>query len=295
MRKQFVKTIEAIFRKNKKIFLLLGDIGVFAFKNLINKEKNRAINIGILEQSTISFAAGMSKMGMIPVVHTIAPFITSRAFEQIKIDFGYQKLRGNFVTVGSSYDYSKLGCTHHCPEDVNLMKNIPGLQIVIPGSSYEFHQLFNQAYSNKSATYFRLSEYENKDKFHIKFGEAKLLQKGKGLTVIAIGPVLNLLKNFVKNYNINLLYLTTVRPLDEKKLKKICKNSDKIMIIEPYYTGSINSDISKILKKKINFVNISVPFDFIHNYGSKEENDKKIGFTEKNIENQIKKLISLKK
>ena len=82
----------------------------------------------------ISIAVGISNEGFNPIVHTIAPFIVNRAFEQLKIDFGYNKLKGNFVSIGSSYDYAALGCTHHCPEDVNLMYNIPGMDIVVPSS-----------------------------------------------------------------------------------------------------------------------------------------------------------------
>ena len=125
MRKQFNKTITDIFLKDKKAVMLLGDIGVFAFRHLFKKYPKRLYNIGILEQSMISIAAGISNEGFNPIVHTIAPFIVNRAFEQLKIDFGYNKLKGNFVSIGSSYDYAALGCTHHCPEDVNLMYNIP--------------------------------------------------------------------------------------------------------------------------------------------------------------------------
>ena len=79
MRIQFNKTVQRLFKKNKKLFIILGDIGVYGFKDLL-KEK-RAINIGILEQATISFAAGLAKIGFIPVVHTIATFMVNRAFE----------------------------------------------------------------------------------------------------------------------------------------------------------------------------------------------------------------------
>ena len=129
MRKQFVKTISKLFIKDKKIVMLLGDIGVFGFRNLFKLYSKRIYNIGILEQSMISLAAGLSNEGMKPIVHTIAPFIVNRAYEQLKIDFGYNKLNGNFISIGASYDYASLGCTHHCPEDINLMHNIPNMQI----------------------------------------------------------------------------------------------------------------------------------------------------------------------
>ena len=128
MRKQFVSTFESLIKKDKKLSLLLCDIGVFGFRNSIAKYPNRVMNIGILEQSTIGVAAGMSRSGLIPVIHTIAPFLVERAFEQIKIDFGYQDIGCNLVSVGASYDYASLGCTHHCPADVALLKNIPVTQ-----------------------------------------------------------------------------------------------------------------------------------------------------------------------
>lgn len=293
MRKQFVKTVEKIFSK-KNIALILGDIGVHAFSKLMKKYPNRAINIGILEQSTISFAAGLSKLGIIPIIHTIAPFMISRCFEQIKIDFGYQKLSGNFVSVGASYDYSKLGCTHHCPEDINLIKNIPGMQIVIPGNSFEFDRLFLSSYKNNFPTYFRLSERENDKSFKVKFGKANIIQEGTKATIIVVGPAFNFIKNLIKKYNVNIIYLTTIVPIDKNTIKKICKNTSKIMIIEQYYQSSMNNEISKILNKKINFCNVSVPLRFLSNYGSVKEIDKQIDFEEKKIENKLIKLISSK-
>ena len=293
MRKQFVKTVEKIFSE-KNIVLILGDIGVHAFSKLMKKYPNRAINIGILEQSTISFAAGLSKLGIIPIIHTIAPFMISRCFEQIKIDFGYQKLSGNFVSVGASYDYSKLGCTHHCPEDINLIKNIPGMQIVIPGNSFEFDRLFLSSYKNNFPTYFRLSERENDKSFKVKFGKANIIREGTKATIIVVGPAFNFIKNLIKKYNVNIIYLTTIVPIDKNTIKKICKNTSKIMIIEQYYQSSMNNEISKILNKKINFCNVSVPLRFLSNYGSVKEIDKQIDFEEKKIENKLIKLISSK-
>jgi transketolase len=294
MRKQFAKTTEELVKKNKKLILLLGDISVFNFRHLLKKYPLRAINIGILEQATISFAAGLSKIGFTPIVHTIAPFIAARAFEQLKIDFGYQKLAGNFITIGSSYDYAALGCTHHAPEDVNLMKNIPGMQIIVPGCSDEFDQLFKQSFNNNSANYYRLSECENKKNYSVKFGKANILQTGDKATIITFGPVLNYIEEFIGKYDVNLLYYTTIRPFDKKIFKKINKKSGKFLIIEPFYSGTVHTEIHQALKKKCLIESISIPYKFLNKYGSRNDHDISLGFTSKNIEKKIKKLIELK-
>ena len=102
MRKQLVKTVQSILATDDNVVLLLGDIGVWGFREAFKLYPERVFNIGILEQSTISLSAGLSMSGLIPVVHTIAPFLVERAYEQLKDDFGYQKLGGNFISVSNS-------------------------------------------------------------------------------------------------------------------------------------------------------------------------------------------------
>jgi len=97
MRKQLISTVETILEKDKNICLLLGDIGVFGFKKSFEKYSDRVINCGVLEQAMTSIASGLSISGMIPIVHSIAPFIVERNYEQLKIDFGYQNVCGNFI------------------------------------------------------------------------------------------------------------------------------------------------------------------------------------------------------
>jgi len=290
MRAQLNKTLKRLFFKNKKLFLILGDIGVYGFKDILKSK--RGINIGILEQASISFAAGLAKIGFIPIFHTIATFMVGRAFEQLKLDFGYNKLNGNFISVGASYDYAALGCSHHCPEDINLAKNIPNMQIIVPGNSYEFDKLFSECYSKNIPKYFRLSSEENKIKCKVKFGKALVLNQGKMLTVIAVGPVLNTVYDICKKLNVNLVYYTTIRPFDKEALKKIKIESKKILIIEPFYSGSITEEIINSFKnKKIQIENLSVPYRLLTNYGKKEQHDNNLGFNKRKFEIRLKKLL----
>lgn len=291
MRAQLNKTIKRLFLKNKKIFLILGDIGVYGFRDLLKSK--RALNIGILEQATISFASGLAKVGFIPIVHTIATFMVSRAFEQLKLDFGYNHLNGNFISVGASYDYAGLGCSHHCPEDINLIKNIPNMQIIVPGNSFEFDKLFSECYTINKPKYYRLSSEENKLQCKVKFGKGIILNQGAKVTVIAVGPVLNNTYEICKKLNVNLIYYTTVRPFDKKIIKKLKNKAKKILIIEPYYSGSITNEVLDSFGNiKVKIENISVPYKFLTNYGTKKQHDEKLGFDKKNIEFKLRRLIN---
>ena len=290
MRKQFVKTVENLLENKTNTVLLLGDIGIFGFRNSFKNYPDRTYNIGILEQSTISLAAGLSIGNMIPIVHTIAPFLVERAFEQLKIDFGYQSLNGNFVTIGASYDYASLGCTHHCPGDISLLLTIPNMQIVCPGNSFEFDQLFNQSYDNDQPTYFRLSEYEN-DKLDsdVTFGKANLVKKSNNpkALIVVVGNLLQSVISATKDLDCDILYYTTLRPFDEEALRN--NFNDNIIVVEPFYEGSINYQINIALKGyKYKLTNIGVTRQFLTNYGSKTEHDSNLGLDVDSIKERIK-------
>ena len=290
MRKQFVKTLRNLLHTDDRTVLFLGDISVFGFKDEIKTLPLRAYNIGILEQSTISLAAGIAKCGLIPFVHTIAPFIVERGFEQLKVDFGYQELNGNFISVGGSYDYSSLGCTHHCPADVGLLSNIPGMEILIPGTSSEVDTLIIQSYNNSKPTYTRLSEYENKINFDTKHGKGVLVKEGSKATIICYGPMLQSVIDAAADLDVTLLYYTSIMPFDYDLLRE--NFNENIIICEPFYEGSTNHLIHACLvDKKYRVTNIGIPRKFLFKYGSKEQHDNSLKLDTSNIRDRLKQCI----
>ena len=294
MRKQFVKTVESLLAFDERIVLLLGDIGVFGFSNAFKRFPDRVYNIGILEPSTISLAAGLAKTDLIPIVHTIAPFLVERSFEQIKIDFGYQSLGGNFVSVGASYDYAAMGCTHHSPGDVGVLQNIPGQQIVTPGTATEFDSLFTQSYANAHSTYYRLSEQENPYSHTVLFGKANVLKSGTLVTVVAVGPTLDYILPAVKDLDVCVVYFTTIAPFDSVTLCENLVSSGKILLVEPFYSGTLAREVCQaVFPKSVVIDSIGVPLQFLTHYGRAKEHDQAIGFTSENVRKRLEKLINV--
>ena len=290
MRKQFVATISETMAKNEDLCLLLGDIGVFGFRKCFEDYPERTYNIGILEQATIGLAAGMSKANLIPVVHTIAPFIVERALEQLKDDFGYQNLNGNFISIGNSYDYAGLGCTHHCPSDVATLSAIPNMQIISPGNSKEFNSLFSQTYNNGAPTYFRLSEYEHDLDFDVIFGKANVIKEGNKALIVCYGNMLEPVYKAVKDLDVTLLYYSTITPFDGETLKN--HFNDNIIICEPFYEGSTNYFVNKALEGfSYKLTNIGIPREFILSYGKKSQIDNLLELDMDSLKNKFNKLV----
>lgn len=147
MRKRFPISVMEIMDKDERVVVLLGDIGVFAFKDVFDKYPTRCINMGICEQSMIGVAAGMAIAGFIPIVHTIEPFLVDRAFEQIKIDFGHQELKGTIVGVDVEPTSPNLGYTHQCKHALDHMIHVQGMQVFAPQSPEELDSILKDNYA----------------------------------------------------------------------------------------------------------------------------------------------------
>lgn len=286
IRQQFVATVESLLPQDERLTLLLGDIGVFGFRNSFAKYPERVVNIGILEQATVSFAAGLSREGLVPIFHSIAPFVVERAYEQLKTDFCYQQLGGNFVSVGASFDYASLGCTHHCPGDVGILKNLPNMQVVTPGNPAEFDTLFRAAYANGSPTYFRLSERAHKQNVAVKFGEAEVVRQGKDATVVVVGQLLDFVLEAVTGLDVTVLYYSTVAPFDRQTLAQHANT--KIISVEPFYEGTLAGEIAAALHPRpFSLTNIGVPHRFLTNYGKLPEHEAACGLDANGLRQKI--------
>lgn len=289
MRKQFVETVSYVLKDNPRTVLLLGDVGTFAFRDAFKAFPGRVFNIGILEQAMVSVAAGWALRGYIPIVHTISTFLIERAFEQLKIDFGYQKLRGVFIGVGGSYDYSGMGCTHHCPADVSLVGNIPGFAIYVPGTAQEVHYAIQAAVDNECPTYIRLMERKN-TMFH-PLGNTSVFKHSldPSVRVIAVGPTLDMALTACHNLPVDVQYVNHLPPSPSVAVLPVAK---KYIIVEPYYASRLGSDISNALfPNPVAIHNFCVPRAFVTNYGHPSNLDAYLGFTANNLRDVIGKAL----
>lgn len=287
MRSQFVETTLRFLRENDDAVLLLGDIGVYGFRQAFDEYPSRVYNIGILEQATISVAAGLSLCGMVPIVHTIAPFIVERGLEQIKVDLCYQNVSCKLVSVGASYDYAALGCTHHSPADVPTLNQVPKIEIIVPGHKTEFDALFSQTLDNGNVSYYRLSEEENTKPRDVKFGKNEIITQRGSTIIIAVGTMLERVLEAIHDLDVSLVYCTTVKPFDTSFFDNF-DTVKKIIIVEPYYSGAVAQNIFDELEFcDFSIEMIGVKREFIEKYGTRNEIDQFLGLDVPNIRARV--------
>ena len=215
MRRQFKDTVTELAAADPKVVVILGDISHYLFNPFQERFPTRFYNMGICENALISVAAGMSAQGFHPFVHTIAPFITERSYEQIKLDMCYNEFGGNIVSCGSSFDYAWDGATHHAYTDLAILRMLPGMEVVQPGSRKEVDVLLRSQYNNGRPTYFKLSDHPHAIDLDVRFGQGVVIKQGSGdLSVVTAGPLLANVIEACKDLPVNLLYFPTIKPID---------------------------------------------------------------------------------
>ena len=260
MRKTFTKTVSEILKNDLSTSLFLGDIGVYGFKSILESYPTRAFNLGILEQCMVGTAAGFATNKITPFISTIAPFLVNRAYEQIKIDLSYQNLNCNIITVGASFDYTALGSTHHCPEDVVLISLLPNFNIFIPGTAFEVELQIKDEYK-RGLNYFRLSEQNHS--FEINLNGTQLFRnRDSSIAILFIGPLLNLFteEKFSKAdiwYSNNLSSINLIN----------FNIYDKLIIVADFYLDTVVSNLISI-NKSLKISTLSPKKEFYIKYGA---------------------------
>lgn len=299
-RQEFADTMVEVGLADPRLVVMVGDISHGILQPFAKACPGRYFNIGICEPTIVNMAAGLSKAGLIPVVHTIAPFITERAYEQIKLDLGYQKLSANLITVGGAFDYSQLGCSHHCYTDVSILSHLKRARVVVAGSAIEFRELFRQVYAEDGINYFRLCEHPHSVEFDaadIRLGHGIRIREGTYATIVVIGPQLGIVlaaadQLVSRGLGVDVLYFPTVKPFDSGLLRSSLSRTKRLLTVEELsaHDGLLNVCLraSRGLGD-LQFDQIAID-DFVSGYGTYGDLCARAGFT---VENVIRKVSDL--
>ncbi len=107
MRQQMVETLEDMLPQEKNMVIVLADISDELFHQQRQEVRERLFNLGIMEQTMISVAAGFALEGFIPVVHSFAPFLAAAlAFTSSGrlCERGLSRLLENIINAGDFHN-----------------------------------------------------------------------------------------------------------------------------------------------------------------------------------------------
>lgn len=249
MREAFIDTTADVLDDDPRAALVLADISAASFQRAAGAHPDRVLNVGIRESLMVSVAGGLAQTGLRPIAHSYAPFLLERAFEQVKLDFGYQGTSGVLVSIGASYDDAGAGRSHHAPGDVELLDTLPGWTVLVPGHPGEVAPMLRRAVRGDDSVYLRLSTSANADAHPDGADVLVPLRSGGRALVIAVGPTLDATLAATEGLDVAVAYTSTARPLDVVGLRRLL-TADTVVLVEPYLAGTSSRQVDAALSDR---------------------------------------------
>ncbi len=161
----------------------------------MEKFPGRLVNVGIAEQTLVGTAAGLALGGKVAVTCNAAPFLVSRANEQVKVDVCYNNTNVKLFGLNSGASYGPLASTHHSIDDISVMRGFGNIEIYAPSSPNQCRQIIDYAISKVGPVYIRLDGKAlpevYPDDYQFVPGNIDVLAEGDEVALIAMGSTVH--------------------------------------------------------------------------------------------------------
>jgi transketolase len=291
MRDTFIHTTTTLLDDDPRTAVVLADISLDGFDPAAKRHPDRVVNVGIREQLMLGVAGGLALTGLRPYVHSYAPFLIERAYEQVKLDLDHQAVGAVLVSIGASYDASAEGRTHQSPGDVALIDTLNGAWTVhVPGHPDEVSELLRAAAGHDDPVYVRLSTRTNRDAY-ASADKLRVLKQGAKATVVAVGPMLEPVLDATDGLDVTVAYTHTPRPFDAAGLRAI--GGDSIVLVEPYLAGTSARLVADALSDVPHrLLNLGVTRTEVRRYGSPADHERWHGLDPVTLRRRIGEFIA---
>jgi len=272
------KVLTGLARTRPEIVFLTADLAKSTkMKEFIKEYPDRYFNLGIMEQTLMTAAAGMSIAGKHPFVSTFGAFASMRACEQVRTDICFQRSRVKIMATHSGLSFGQAGTTHHCLEDIAIMRTFPNMTVIVPADGFETAQVVRAMVDYDGPAYIRLGRgfefpaYEN-DQFPFQVGKANILLEGSDVTVIACGVGVEGGKEAAEfllheeNIKVRLIDMHTIKPLDRAAIVAAARETSGIITVEEHHIiGGLGSAVAEVLAEEgipVKFRRLGIPDDW---------------------------------
>ncbi len=308
MRNAFADEITRLGERDERVVLLTGDIGNKLFDGFKDRFPKRFYNCGVAEQNMIGVAAGMALSGLRPVVYTIAPFTTTRCYEQIRVDLCYHGAPVVVVGTGSGLSYAELGPTHHSLEDLAIMRVLPDMTVLAPCDEAELRAGLAAALALPGPSYMRIGK-KGEPKVHralpsFALGKVIALMEGTEICLIATGTIVPVALAAARALNERgicaaVVSAPCIKPFDEAYLREAFSRYPLIATIEEHSRiGGLGALVAQWRAEHANdgarLVSFGTDDVFMHEIGSQDYARSLHGLTAGNIAQRCSEFYEVK-
>jgi len=296
MRNTVINKITECAESNKNIFLIAGDAGFGVLDEYKNKFPERFLNLGVAEQNTIGFSAGLALAGFKVFVYNIIPFVLYRCYEQVRNDICYQRLPVTLVGIGSGVTYAPQGITHCSVEDVAIARTLPNLVVLSPCDPVEAQRCAEYAIRSRLPVYIRVAKSGEKTIHKKKVKDIKrpiVIKQGRDVAVLfhgSIGDEVIKATEVLKKTPL-LISIPMIQPLDFAYLLQKLRYIHTLITVEEHFVeGGLGSIIGDwLLRERISLrlKKLGIKNEFIHAVKNRDGMRRMYGISSEGIRDTI--------
>ena len=241
---------------DKDIVVLCSDSrGSASLTPFANAYPEQFVEMGIAEQDLVSVSAGLAKCGKKAFAASPACFLSTRSYEQAKIDCAYSNTNVKLIGISGGVSYGALGMSHHSAQDIAAMAAIPNMRVYLPSDRFQTAKLVEALLTDEKPAYIRVgrnavADIYSEENTPFEMDKATALSEGTDVLLVACGemvrPALDaaaMLKE--EGISVGLLDMYCVKPLDKEGLVEAAKllfsNKYYLMICATYICQQIYS------------------------------------------------------
>ncbi|WP_342321690.1 transketolase C-terminal domain-containing protein [Kosakonia sp. BYX6] len=223
----------------------------------MKKFPGRVVNVGIAEQTLVGAAAGLALGGKIAVTCNAAPFLISRANEQIKVDICYNNTNVKLFGLNAGASYGPLASTHHSIDDISVLRGFGNIEIYAPSSPLECRQIIDYALAHVGPVYIRLDGKAlpelHDENYRFAPGNIDVLCEGNDIALVAMGSTVHEIVEAAtqlaaEGIDATVISVPSIRPCNTSQLLAALQHHRAVISVEEHnINGGVGSLVAEVL------------------------------------------------
>ena len=259
--------------KDKEIVVLCSDSrGSASMAPFFKAFPDQSVETGIAEQDLVGISAGLAKVGMKPYAFSPASFVSTRSYEQAKVDCAYSDTNVKLIGISGGVSYGALGMSHHSAQDIAAFSAIPNMRVYLPSDRFQTRCLFEALLKDNKTAYIRVGRNPVEDVYEegnvpFEMDKATVLCEGGDVAIIATGEMVKPAKDAAallleKGIHATVLDMYCVKPLDKEAVIKAASNAKAVITVEEHSPfGGLGSMVSQVVGENCprKVINLALP------------------------------------
>ena len=249
---------EAAARDKDVVVLCSDSRGSASLSSFADTFPEQFVEVGIAEQNLVSIAAGLASCGKKAYAVSPASFISTRGYEQCKVDCAYSGTNVKLIGISGGVSYGALGMTHHSAQDIAAMSSIPGMRVYLPSDRHQTRRLFEALLKDQKTAYIRLGRNPVEDIYEennmpFEMDKATTLCEGSEVLLVACGEMVKSVQDAAgllngQGISTGALDMYCVKPLDQEGLLNAAKGKKLIVTVEEHAPfGGLGSMVAQVI------------------------------------------------